>query len=113
MDWYIRTRLFNVMFNPFNGSDWKILLSKDGIVTKHIVEQFAVAIYNMQNRLTRIDAEVSHVDFSSLKAIKMRESYSMNVASASILVWVIRLTEEDWKRRSSNSWIKMRKWRSS
>ena len=46
MDWYIRTRLFNIPFNPFSGSDWKILLAKDGIVTKHIVEQFAVAIYN-------------------------------------------------------------------
>ena len=80
MDWYIRTLLFNVPFNPFNGSDWKILLAKDGIVTKHIVEQFAVAIYNMQNRLTKIDAEVSHIDFSSLKAIKMRESYSMEVS---------------------------------
>ena len=80
MDWYIRTRLFNVPFNPFSGSDWKILLAKDGIVTKHIVEQFAVAIYNMQNRLTKIDAEVSHIDFSSLKAIKMRESYSMEVS---------------------------------
>ena len=80
MDWYIRTRLFNIPFNPFSGSDWKILLAKDGIVTKHIVEQFAVAIYNMQNRLTKIYAEVSHIDFSSLKAIKMRESYSMEVS---------------------------------
>lgn len=79
MDWYIREKLFSVPFDPFQGSDWKILLAKDGIVTKHIVEQFAVAIYKMQNRLTTIDAEVSHTDFSSLKAIKMRESYSMEV----------------------------------
>ena len=79
MDWYIREKLFSVPFNPFQGSDWKILLAKDGIVTKHIVEQFAVAIYKMQNRLTTIDAEVSHTAFSSLKAIKMRESYSMEV----------------------------------
>ena len=80
MDWYIRTRLFAVPFDPFHGSDWKILLAKDGIVTKHIVEQFAVAIYKMQNRLTTIDAEVSHTAFSSLQAIKMRESYSMKVS---------------------------------
>lgn len=79
MDWYIREKLFAMPFDPFLGSDWKILLAKDGIVTKHIVEQFAVAIYKMQNRLTTIDAEVSHTDFSSLKAIKMRESYSMEV----------------------------------
>lgn len=79
MDWYIRKRLFTMSFDPFQGSDWKILLAKDGIVTKHIVEQLAVAIYKMQNRLTTVDAEVSHTDFSSLKAIKMRESYSMEV----------------------------------
>ena len=48
-------------------------------MTKHNVEQFAVAIYKMQNRLTTINAEVSHTDFSSLRAIKMRESYSMEV----------------------------------
>lgn len=79
MDWYIREKLFALPFDPFHGSDWKILLAKDGIVTKHIVEQFAVAIYKMQSRLTTIDAEVSHTDFSSLKAIKMRESYSLEV----------------------------------
>lgn len=79
MDWYIWEKLFSAPFNPFQGNDWKILLAKDGIVTKHIVEQFAVAIYKMQNRLTTINAEVSHTDFSSLRAIKMRESYSMEV----------------------------------
>lgn len=79
MDWYIREKLFSAPFNPFQGNDWKILLAKDGIVTKHIVEQFAVAIYKMQNRLTTINAEVSHTDFSSFRAIKMRESYSMEV----------------------------------
>ena len=79
MDWYIREKLFSAPFNPFQGNDWKILLARDGIVTKHIVEQFAVAIYKMQNRLTTINAEVSHTDFSSLRAIKMRESYSMEV----------------------------------
>lgn len=79
MDWYIREKLFSAPFNPFQGNDWKILLAKDGIVTKHIVEQFAVVIYKMQNRLTTINAEVSHTDFSSLRAIKMRESYSMEI----------------------------------
>ena len=79
MDWYIRTKLFAIPFNPFHKSDWKILLAKDGIVTKHIVEQFAVAIYKMQNRLTTFAAEVSHTAFSTLRAIKMRESFSMDV----------------------------------
>ena len=79
MDWYIRTKLFAAPFNPFHENDWKILLAKDGIVTQHIVEQFAVAIYKMQNRLTAIEAEVSNRCFSSLRAIKMRETCSMEV----------------------------------
>ena len=80
MDWYIRTKLFAQSFDPFHGSDWKILLARDGIVTKHIVEQFARAIYKMQNRLTTIDAEVSLTAFSSLQALKMRESFSVEVS---------------------------------
>lgn len=79
MDWYIRTKLFAAPFNPFHENDWKILLAKDGIVTQHIVEQFAVAIYKMQNRLTAIEAEVSNRYFSSLRAIKMRETCSIEV----------------------------------
>ena len=79
MDWYIRTRLFHRTFDPFHGADWKILLTKNGIVTKHIVEQLAVAIYKMQNRLTKVDAEVSQTSFSTLQAIKMRESFSVEV----------------------------------
>ena len=80
VDWYVRTRLFGQPFDPFHGSDWKILLAKEGIVTKHIVEQMAVAIYKMQNRLTTIDAEVVQTAFSSLQALKMREAYSVEVA---------------------------------
>lgn len=48
VDRYIRTRLFAQPFNPFNGSDWKILLSKDAIVTKHIIEEMARAIFNLR-----------------------------------------------------------------
>jgi type III restriction enzyme len=79
MDWYVRTKLFGTSFDPFHGNDWKILLAKEGVVTKHIVEQLAKAIYRMQGRLTTIDAEVSLTPFSSLQAIKMREAYSLEV----------------------------------
>ncbi|MBQ6063186.1 MAG: DEAD/DEAH box helicase family protein [Prevotella sp.] len=79
VDRYIRTRLFGQPFNPFNGSDWKILLSKDAIVTKHIMEEMARAIFNMQNNILTTDAQVVHTSFSSVAVIKMRESYSMEV----------------------------------
>ena len=76
-DRYIRTRLFGQPFNPFNGSDWKILLSKDAIVTKHIIEEMARAIFNLQNNIMTTDAQVVHTHFSSVAEIKMRESYSV------------------------------------
>lgn len=77
VDRYIRTRLFGQPFNPFNGSDWKILLSKDAIVTKHIIEEMARAIFNMQQNIMTTDAQVVHTLFSSVTVIKMRESYSI------------------------------------
>ena len=77
VDRFIRTRLFDQPFNPFNGSDWKILLSKDAIVTKHIIEEMARAIFNMQQNIMTTDAQVVHTLFSSVTEIKMRESYSI------------------------------------
>ena len=79
VDLYIRTRLFGQPFNPFNGSDWKILLSKDAIVTKHIIEEMARAIFNIQNNIMTTDAQVVHTKFSSVTEIKMRETYSVEV----------------------------------
>ncbi len=79
VDRYIRTRLFAQPFNPFNASDWKILLSKDAIVTKHIIEEMARAIFNMQQNIMTTDAQVVHTRFSSVTEIKMRESFSMEV----------------------------------
>ena len=77
VDRYIRTRLFGQPFNPFNGSDWKILLSKDAIVTKHIIEEMARAIFNLQSKIMTTDAQVVHTLFSSVAEIKMRESFSI------------------------------------
>ena len=77
VDQYIRTRLFGQPFNPFNGSDWKILLSREAVVTKHIIEVMARAIFRLQERILTTDAEVLHTKFSSVEEIKMREAYSM------------------------------------
>ena len=77
VDTYIRTRLFGCMFNPFNGNDWKILLAKDGAVTKHIINEMARAVCKMQDELLTVDARVEHRLFSEVKSLKMRESYSM------------------------------------
>ena len=77
VDAYIRTRLFGCAFNPFYGNDWKILLAKDGAVTKHIINEMARAVCKMQEELLTIDARVEHRLFSEVKSLKMRESYSL------------------------------------
>jgi len=77
IDQYIRTRLFATPFDPFHGSDWKILLSKGAVVTDHIVKEVSVAIYLMQQRVTTTEAVVEHTRFSSVKKVKMRESFSL------------------------------------
>lgn len=77
VDAYIRTRLFGCAFNPFNGNDWKILLAKEGVVTKHIINEMARAVCKMQEELLTVDARVERRHFSEVKSLKMRESYSL------------------------------------
>ena len=80
VDQYIRTRLFGEPFNPFNGSDWKILLSKNAIVTTHIIEEMARAIFHLQEKILTTEAQVVHTKFSSVEEIKMREAYSIETS---------------------------------
>ena len=77
VDAYICTRLFGCAFNPFNGNDWKILLAKEGVVTKHIINETARAVCKMQDEHLTVDARVEHRYFSEVKSLKMRESYSL------------------------------------
>ena len=77
IDRYIRNRLFGRPFDPFHDSDWKILLAKDGIVTKHIVEQVARAIFRQEKEVTTSAAVVEHTPFSSVGQLRMRESCSL------------------------------------
>ena len=76
VDAYIRTRLFGCAFNPFNGNDWKILLAKDGVVTKHIINEMARAVCKMQDELLTVDARVEHRLFSEVKSLKMRFNFA-------------------------------------
>ena len=79
LDVYIRTRLFGQPFDPFQGSDWKILLSKKGLVTQHIVKEMSVAIHQMQEHVQRSEAVVEKTWFSSVPALCLRERFSMEL----------------------------------
>lgn len=79
VDQYIRTKLFNQPFNPFAGNDWKILLSKNAIVTQHIIKVMSIAIHKMQENVTSHEALVEKRWFSSVPVLRMRESFSMEL----------------------------------
>lgn len=79
LDTYIRTRLFSCPFNPFNGSDWKILLGKNGVITQHIVRELSNAIYKTQMNTKRYPAEAELTLFSSVATMHMREKHSVAV----------------------------------
>ena len=79
VDIYIRTRLFGQPFNPFNGNDWKILLSKNAIVTQHIIKVMSVAIHEMQDNTLSNEAVVDKIWFSSVKNLRIRESFSLEL----------------------------------
>jgi len=76
---FIREKLFNQPFNPFEGNNYKILLAQNGIVTDHIVKEIGKAIYEMQQSVNVTEAEVNKLWFSSVAEIKMREKYALNI----------------------------------
>lgn len=79
MDQYIRTRLFSQSFNPFHECDWKILLSKNAVVTQHIVKEMSIAIHQMQEHVMASEAIVEKIWFSSVPILRVRESYSLKL----------------------------------
>ena len=79
LDLYIRTRLFGRTFDPFQDNDWKILLSKNGLVTQHIVKEMSVAIHRMQENVECSEAVVEKTWFSSVPTLCVRENYSMEL----------------------------------
>ncbi len=79
MDVYIRTKLFRTTFNPFEGNDWKILLSKNAIVTQHIIKEMSIAIHRMQENVMTSEAVVEKLWFSSVPTLRIRESFSMEL----------------------------------
>jgi type III restriction enzyme len=79
IDTYIRNYLFGEPFNPFDNSNWKILLSNNGVVTEHIIKEISKVIYELQNNFSVTEAEVSLTPFSKVSELKMRENYSIPI----------------------------------
>ncbi len=80
LDQYIRTTLFNQVFDPFEGYNWKILLVQNGIATHHIIKEMSKAIHQMQASVEITDAIVEKRFFSEVSSLRIRENYSIDVS---------------------------------
>ena len=80
LDRYIRTKLFNHEFNPFDNYNWKVLLVRSGIVTQHIIKEMSKAIYEMQTNVDISEAIVEKRYFSEVNTLRIRENYSLDVS---------------------------------
>lgn len=77
IDTYIRSRLFDQPFNPFEGNDWKILLAQNGLVTAHIIKEISKVIYEMQMNTEKTTSEADKLYFSRIRELRVRESFSL------------------------------------
>ncbi|MEA2050209.1 MAG: DEAD/DEAH box helicase family protein [Campylobacterota bacterium] len=75
-DAYIKTKLFNTNFNPFENENWRILMLKGANITQHIIKEISRAVYEMQNETVSNKAIVEKNYFSSITPLRMREKFS-------------------------------------
>lgn len=79
-DEYIRHKLFGKDFDPLEGNNWRILLLTESKIVQHIIKNVAKSVYDLQNKVEIKEATIVKKYFSELSAIKMRETYAVDVA---------------------------------
>ncbi len=79
IDRYIRERLFGEPFDPFAGSDWKILLCYNGIVTDHVVQQVGRLVLEIERGTVATKASVQKRWFSEVARFYVREASSLEL----------------------------------
>jgi type III restriction enzyme len=79
LDRFIRTRLFNQVFDPFENNNWRVLLlSKSGIV-EHIIKEASKLIYELQNSVDVSESRVIKRYFSEVRTLRMRENFALDI----------------------------------
>jgi type III restriction enzyme len=79
IDTFIRTKLFGGEFNPFEGSNWRVLLLTQSGIVEHVVKEVSRVIYELQNSIDVREAVVLKRYFSEVDTLRMRENYCLNV----------------------------------
>ncbi len=80
IDEYIRHKLFNAEFDPLTGNHWKILVTTEDKIVKHIIKNISQKVYELQSNKDITDAEVNKKYFSEISELKIRSSFSLDVA---------------------------------
>jgi type III restriction enzyme len=82
VDGYVRHKLFNSEFDPFENENWRVLmLPREGII-QHILRNLSQAIYDMQHNVDISKAEIVKKWFSEVPELKMRENYSITISKS-------------------------------
>jgi type III restriction enzyme len=79
-DDYIKHKLFGNDFDPLKDNNWRVLLIAQKGITQHIVKNIAKSVYDLQKNLKVTEANVVKRYFSEIKEIKIRETYTLEVA---------------------------------
>lgn len=79
IDNFIRHRLFDCEFNPFENNNWKILLVSNGIVTIHIQKEFSSKINDSLMNIEISSAQINKRFFSEVQTLLVRKDYSVRV----------------------------------
>ena len=82
IDEYIRNRLFDQPFDPFNGNNWRVLLVLKGAIISHIIKEFSVAIHNMQMNIDVNQAVVEKRWFSEVDTVMGREDFALDIVKS-------------------------------
>lgn len=82
IDKYIKDRLFEEKFNPFEDNNWRVLLLNNTGIIDHIIKELSKIIYDIQNNIDITDAIVEKKYLSEINEIKMREKYSVKVSKS-------------------------------
>lgn len=78
LDDYIRERLFDEPFEPFQDQGWRLLLLQP--VVEHIVRVFGLALKESEDRPLVGEIEVRHRRLSEVPRLMVRESASLDVS---------------------------------
>ena len=78
LDDYIRERLFNETFEPFEDEGWRLLLLQP--VIEHIVRIFGLALVRAEEHTVTGSTEVRHRRLSEVTKLMVRESVSLEVS---------------------------------